>query len=154
MNRFDENLEIPIRSDLGRKFFTLDQADRALILVRRIVTDIVDQYARLNELQEIIESAQRSGRYDRARQTQEELLRSVQRVQSCVEELDVVGVDLRDWTLGVVDFPSIVEGREIAFCWQFGQSEIAYWHGVDRQCHDRQPIETLFVEETLAAQNP
>ena len=127
-----------------KKLFTVDQANRALILVRKIVFDILDDYAQLTDLQETTEAAQQSGEYDRAQRAQNQLIEAVERIQDYVEELDEVGVDLKDWTLGVVDFPSIADGREVALCWQAGESEVAHWHEVDQESC-RQPLETLPV---------
>jgi hypothetical protein len=134
----------------AKKLFTVDEANCALILVRRIVIDILDDYGRLTDLQETIESAQQSGEYDRAQRAQNQLVEAVERIQDYVEELDEVGVDLKDWTLGVVDFPSMADGREVALCWQAGESEVAHWHEVDQESC-RQPLETLPIACNVVA---
>lgn len=133
-----------------KKLFTVDQANRALILVRKIVFDILDDYAQLTDLQETTEAAQQSGEYDRARWAQSQLVEAVERIQDCVEELDEVGVDLKEWTLGVVDFPSMADGREVALSWKAGESEVAHWHEVDQESC-RQPLETLPVACNVVA---
>lgn len=125
------------------RFFTLPEANRALVLVERIVADVLCEYLRLNDLQETIEAAQESGKYDTARAARDELVESVDRVHTHVDELEDVGADLKDWTLGVVDFPCIAGGREVALCWQAGEEGIRFWHDPDAGCAERKPLETL-----------
>jgi hypothetical protein len=40
-------------------------------------------------------------------------------------------VMLRDLDRGLVDFPSLRDGREIYLCWQEGEAEIGFWHEPD-----------------------
>ncbi len=153
MNRRNQNLnagELEAASR-PRRLFTVAEANRALVLVRRIVSDILTEYARLSDLQEMMEAAQESGKYDRARSTRDKLIQTVDCIQDYVEELDDVGVDLKDWTLGVVDFPCVVDGREVALCWQAGEAEIEFFHDVDSQCRHRKPIDLLPAAEISAA---
>ena len=133
------------------RFFTLAEANRSLVLVQRIVADILCEYLRLNDLQETIEAAQESGKYDRARAARDELVGSVDRVHAYVCELENVGADLKDWTLGVVDFPSLAGGREIALCWSAGEEGIQFWHDPDAGCAERKPMETLPGVPVIAA---
>jgi len=136
------------RMKVGRGFgskrsFTLGQANRALVLVRRIVGDVMSQYARLVDLQEALETAEGAGdagRYETARRG---LVRSASRLRTFLGELEDVGVELEDWELGVVHFPSIAGGRPVCLCWQYGEEQIACWHEVDAGPAGRQPVETL-----------
>ena len=38
---------------------------------------------------------------------------------------------LRDLDRGLVDFPSLRDGREIYLCWEEGEDEIGFWHEPD-----------------------
>ncbi len=139
----NENQTLP----LAGVCFTPEQANKALVLVRRIVADIVTGYRRLIDLQEIIEAAQHNATRDRCDAARKELIRMVERLQSCLEELDDVGVELRDWALGVVSFPSRFDGRDICLNWQHGEPTVAYWHEVDENFGNRQPLSTLMMEQ-------
>jgi len=147
----DGNFQAALTDRVTGRLFTVAQANRALVLVRRIVNDITDQYALLGDLQETIESAQESGKYDQVRVSRDGLLRSVERIQDYVGELDDVGVDLEDWTLGVVHFPCLAGGREVVLCWRQGEEEVGFWHEVDSQFADRKAIDTLPVNSRIHA---
>lgn len=134
-----------------RRLFTVSEANRALVLIKRIVADILCEYVLLNDLQETIEAGQESGRYDRARNACDELVESVNRIHAHVEELDEVGVDLKDWTLGVVDFRCVTDGREVALCWRAGEEEIHFWHDPGTECSTRKPLDMLSLDHPLPA---
>lgn len=127
----------------GKQVFSLAEANRALVLIRRIVTDVVFEYSRMLELQEQLETAEESGTEAQSEQARTDLIRSAGRLRTCLTELDDVGVELRDWATGVVDLPSFAGGREICLCWQYGQERIEYWHEVDAGFDRRQPIANL-----------
>jgi len=138
--------QLSILSEPGRKTFTPDEATRSLVLVAGIVSDVMVEHANLLEQQEIIETAQKtvdSGQIQRARQR---MLQSVDRLRACMKELDLVGAELLDWSLGVVDFPAVVSGREIRLCWQFGESTVSRWHEVGEDCGRRRRIDWTLAQ--------
>ncbi len=126
-----------------KRVFSLPEANRALVLVRRIVTDVIFEYSRMIDLQEQLEAVEEAEAVEQSEQTRMDLIRSAGRLRTCLDELDDVGVELKDWALGVVDFPSFAAGREICLCWQYGQDGIEYWHEVDATFAARQPVADL-----------
>jgi len=114
--------------------FTPDQATRSLPLVRQIVADVIIEHLNLLEQQEIIEAAQNGRRTGQAHAARDSMLRSVKRLQACMEEMDLIGAELLDWSLGVVEYPCVVNGREIRLCWQYGQETVGHWHEVGEDC--------------------
>jgi hypothetical protein len=56
-------------------------------------------------------------------------------------ELRGLEVVLRDLEKGLVDFPSLRDGREVYLCWQEGEDEIAFWHEPDAGFSGRRPLE-------------
>ncbi len=49
-----------------------------------------------------------------------------------VAELDNLGIQLKDFERGLIDFPTIRDGRVVLLCWQLGEGdELEWWHDVD-----------------------
>ena len=47
-------------------------------------------------------------------------------------KLDELGVQLKDFERGLIDFPSLRDGRVVLLCWQLGEGdELEWWHDVD-----------------------
>jgi len=126
-----------------RHFFTLEEANSSLVLVRRIVADLVGHYDRLVEIHETVEALETAGRFGQVEDARDELVHSADRIRICLEELEDVGVELCDWELGIVDFPALVEGREVRLCWLSDEPKVTHWHELD-SCHlGRYEIATL-----------
>ena len=131
-----------------RRFFTVAQANSALVLIKRIVADIVSDYNRLLDLQEMLDIACQAGSESQTWKVRDQITSTVKRVQSCADELDDVGVDLEDWTIGAVSFPCIAGGKQVALSWQAGQDEVMFWHEIDAELIERKSLDTLPVEQT------
>jgi hypothetical protein len=56
-------------------------------------------------------------------------------------ELETLGVQLKDFERGLVDFPSLRDGRVVLLCWQLGEGdELEWWHDVDAGFAGRTPL--------------
>ncbi|MDQ3800201.1 MAG: DUF2203 domain-containing protein, partial [Acidobacteriota bacterium] len=56
-------------------------------------------------------------------------------------EVDNLGVQLKDYGRGLIDFPSWRESRVVLLCWQLGEGdEIEWWHEVEAGFAGRQPL--------------
>ncbi len=126
-----------------KRHFTVAQADRSLVLLRRVVADVILGYQVLFDLQEVLEAAEAKGRTVQIHACRAKLQAAVDKLQNCLDELNEMGVEIRDWSLGVVDFPAIAAGREVYLCWQFGEPRVMHWHEYEAGDAGRQPIDTL-----------
>ena len=147
MNTANWSTDIVTHSERDKKFFTLAQANRSLVLLQRIVGEVVLEYGRLLELEELIESAEQSSRPDQLEQARQKLVTTVDNLQTCLEELDLMGVELRDFSRGIVDFPCKHQGRTISLCWLYGEVEVTHWHEQHAGFACRQPVSLLEYKE-------
>ena len=143
MGTFETKFANEPEVELGRRYFTLDQANRALVLADRIVTDVLADYQRVLDQQEILEVLQRKGASEKAKITQNLIISLVERLQSYADELIDLGAEIKDWAGGMVDFPALMDGREIQLCWRHGEQSVQYWHDTDDGCTGRRPISEL-----------
>jgi hypothetical protein len=56
------------------------------------------------------------------------------------EMLEASEVLVRDLDGGLVDFPALVDGREVYLCWHLGEPEITHWHGLQSGFAGRRPL--------------
>ena len=129
------------------KLYTVQEANRTLPLVRRIVDDIVRSYARwqaaVREF-EIVAAGVRADHPDaRAIELQTEAQRLAAEIAGFVRELEQLGVQFKGYDLGLVDFPSLMGNRTVYLCWRLGEPDVQYWHELDGGYAGRQPIEPL-----------
>ena len=48
-----------------------------------------------------------------------------------IRRLQDVGVQIKDFERGLVDFPHIRDGREVFLCWELSEDDIEFWHDID-----------------------
>jgi hypothetical protein len=70
----------------------------------------------------------------------EQLQREAGAVAHAVEELQALGVLVKDLDRGLVDFPALHRGEEVLLCWQVGEGEVSYWHGLEEGFAGRKPL--------------
>ena len=61
-------------------------------------------------------------------------------VHKGIEDLLELGGVPKDLDLGLVDFPHRRHGEEVNLCWQYGEREIRFWHGLDEGYAARKPL--------------
>ncbi|MDA1013575.1 MAG: DUF2203 domain-containing protein [Planctomycetota bacterium] len=134
----------------SKQFLTVDQANQRLPLVRSIVADIVELYDHVAQRRERLAEI-KSLRPDRqslvddvyseeVEQDERDLEREIVRLRGFVAELQGLGAELKDPTIGLVDFRAKLEDREVCLCWKLGEDEIGFWHDVDAGFGGRQPL--------------
>ena len=107
----------------------VDPMIRALRAARDQLTD--------TELHEVLaEAAPANGGGDPGRQVGEAFLA----VRSLLAELQALGLVIRDLDRGLVDFPAIIDGREVYLCWKLGEPDVGHWHELDAGYAGRRPI--------------
>jgi hypothetical protein len=129
--------------------FTVEEANRTLPLVRRIVDDVVRQHRQWREKILELDLVASSTRADESRQRAEQLEREAQDLAQEIDgyqrELEELGILLKDRRIGLVDFPSELGGKKVLLCWRLGESEVQFWHDEDAGYAGRQPLQPTTV---------
>ena len=128
------------------KLFTLDEAERTLPLVRRIVQDLTAEYpvwrAAVAKFELLTGGARAEwGDTDELQAARERVARHADRINRYLLELESVGCVFKGFEAGLVDFYSLREDRPIFLCWRLGEERITYWHEIDSGFTGRQPID-------------
>lgn len=140
-----------------KKFFTVEEANASLPLVRAIVQDlaelsreVIERRQRLSQLLAGREIESDDPYSSELAQIEEELGKDSQRLQEYVEELRQLGVEPKNGPDGLVDFPSMMEDRIVYLCWKLGEPEVMYWHELDAGFRGRQPLVAGSVADDIS----
>ena len=71
---------------------------------------------------------------------EEELEKDGQQLQDYVHELRELGVEPKNGLEGLIDFPCLMDGREVYLCWRLGEAEVLFWHDLDSGFAGRQAL--------------
>lgn len=134
-------MELKINSMTNfKKYFTPAEAKRTLPLVRKIVNDILLQSEKLKELNYLSGEAISDGA---------KIKFHAEKIDEYFNELEDLGCFYKDWnfTIGLVDFPSIINDEEAFLCWRSDESEILYYHSINEGYAGRKLIPKNLFEE-------
>jgi hypothetical protein len=127
--------------------FTPDEANELLPTVRPLVERMVEAKRALGAAQAEADdvSVRISGNGGglppaRLAEVDAGVSRRAPELARVLEEIQALGVVVKDLDTGLVDFPSVRDGRDVLLCWQLGEDEVAFWHGYDDGYAGRRPI--------------
>lgn len=122
------------------KYFTPSEARKTLPLVRRIVEDILDT---TKEMRLIADELGVEAKND------ERLIKMASDVDGFMDELEEIGCYFKDWnfTTGLVDFPGIIDGKDVFLCWRSDEVNIEFYHGIEDGFAGRKRIPKELLED-------
>ena len=112
---------------VNNRVFSLERANRSLPLVRRIAEDIQEASGKVTDYQEEFERLAEQGNLEQANQAMLCLSKARQEYRQFCRELGQLGCCLSDGRAGAVDFPAVVEGKQVVLRWRLGESAISRW---------------------------
>jgi hypothetical protein len=130
------------------RYFTPDEANELLPQVRVAAETLVEhRRAMIEATSKRAELATRiagnGGDFDpqEPRELEEELEREAEAVARAVASLEELGVQVKDLDRGLVDFPALrSSGEEVLLCWEVGEDEVGFWHGLEEGFAGRKPL--------------
>ena len=126
------------------KIFTVEEANRTLPLVSRIVEDLVREHKLWEDKVREFELATVGSSPEHPDAIAELLQMEAQRLATDIEgyiaELNDLGVICKGMGTGLVDFRGRIDGRDAFYCWKLGEVSVLYWHEVDAGFVGRQRL--------------
>jgi len=111
-------------SQVETKYFTPREASRTLPLVKQIVRDILNNAFKIKTIAESLGGDMEENN---------EVIQFASEINAFMQELEDIGCNYKDWNfqIGLVDFPSIIEGEDVLLCWRSDEDSIRFYHGID-----------------------
>lgn len=134
------------------KTFTLDEAQALLpvlesllgraIEAKEAATDLEEQQTEL--LRRILLTGGMLVDKSAVKKRKITLAALIQRAKDSLEEINAIGVQVKDIDIGLLDFPCVVQGETVLLCWKRGEPRIGFWHRIEDGFAGRQPIDERF----------
>jgi hypothetical protein len=133
-------------------YFTLSQAQRLIPEIELLLRDALfhkHEYQKAHdELEQTTERIRASGgsRVNPAALLSARARRdtSASTLKQLLDEIQEKGAMVKDLDIGLIDFLSLYQNREVCLCWKLGEDGIAFWHGTEEGFAGRKPIDQDF----------
>lgn len=124
------------------KLFTVEEANSLLPSVRLIVKSIQRSHRRLASFQTAAKHASEGADFGGGGMPQGgKYAGLLVHLSMGASQLENLGVQLKDYTQGLIDFPSLREGRVVLLCWKADEGDqVEWWHDVEAGFAGRQPL--------------
>jgi hypothetical protein len=122
------------------KYFTPIEAKRTLPLVKKIVKDILDTTKEIRLIADDL-----NGKIE----NNPTVKKMVEEVNRFMVELEEIGCYYKDWNfaIGLIDFPAIIDGKDVFLCWKSDEDDIIFYHDIEAGFAGRKLIPEKYFKE-------
>jgi hypothetical protein len=123
------------------QFFTLQQANETLKIIRPLMEDVQAIRRKILDSQPGAWPAIEKSAGNGGNKALSAMVQDFERLDALIHRILDTGAQVKDINIGLLDFSALRNGREVYLCWKYGEDDIAFWHEVDAGFAGRQPIE-------------
>jgi len=121
--------------------FTLAEATRLLPQLREHLTAVKEAKAVLLRTKDEIKKASAQALYGGGSCVGPHYIMALEHISEHLQAVQELGVHVKDLDMGLCDFPHLLNGRVVYLCWKLGETDIRWWHEVNRGYADRRPLD-------------
>ena len=123
-----------------KKLFTLDEANACVPQLLDLVPKVQRLSVSLNNNFPDIKNARDKARWNGGSDQGVDYLNAVLKYNDLMRKIEEMGCEVKGIREGLIDFPSLREGREVYLCWRMPEKEILFWHDLNAGFTGRKPI--------------
>jgi len=124
----------------SNKLFTLDEANAFVPQLLDLVPKIQKLSVSLNNDFPDIKNARDKAKWNGGSDQGVDYLNAVLKYNDLMRKIEEMGCEVKGLREGLIDFPSLREGREVYLCWRMPEKEILFWHDLNAGFTGRKPI--------------
>lgn len=120
------------------RVFTLSEARSLIPRLRKLLARVRDEREELIDMRVELDRAREKAEQDGGSPLGPQYLIHLIAFSEAVQEVQSLGVHIKDFRTGLIDFPYELEGRIVYLCWKPDEEEINWWHETDAGFAGRQ----------------
>ena len=124
----------------SKKLFTLQEANTFVPQLLDLVPKIQKLSISLSNDFPDIKNAREKAKWNGGSEQGVGYLVAVLKYNNFMHKIEEIGCEVKGIREGLVDFPSIREGKEVYLCWRMPEKEILFWHDLNSGFAGRKPL--------------
>jgi hypothetical protein len=123
------------------KYYTPKEANHQLEVVRPMVAELIAISERIRahqpEIWAVVEKSAGNG----GNPTLSKMLPDFDRLDLVLHQLQDMGIEVKDLSIGLIDFLALKDGRVVYLCWKYDEGSVQFWHEIEAGFAGREPID-------------
>jgi hypothetical protein len=123
-----------------QKHYTRDEARSLLPEIREWLERLTGLRGELQALDALLTELMKPG-CDVGGEIVNNWTRTIAELNAILSEFFRREIQVKDLDRGLIDFPSLKDGKEVFLCWEQGEDDIEFWHDLETGYAGREPLE-------------
>jgi hypothetical protein len=124
-----------------QKLFTVDEANQLVPILTRLIERLQRHYRNLvAELSAVGLSPDDLEAALAENQESAAIKSCLNEITQCIAEIESHGCHFKGLDVGLVDFPALINNELAYLCWQYGEDQVSFWHGLNDGYVGRHPL--------------
>ena len=123
------------------KYYTPKEANEALTIVRPMLKELMEIGERIRAHQPEYWSVVQKSAGNGGNPALSKLLPDFDRLDALMHKIQDMDIEVKDLSIGLIDFFALHDEREVCLCWKYGEDRIQFWHEIDAGFQGRELID-------------
>ena len=123
------------------KYYTPKEANNLLEIVRPMIGEMITISEKIREKQPELWTLAEKSAGNGGNPTLSKLLPDFDRLHELLHQIQDMDIEVKDATIGLIDFVALKDGREVYLCWKYGEEQIQFYHEIEAGFAGRQKID-------------
>ena len=123
------------------KYYTPTEANNVLEIVRPMLGELMEISGRIHKHQPEIWAVVEKSAGNGGNPELSKMSPDFDKLDVILHRLQDMGIEVKDLTTGLIDFPALRDGGVVYLCWKYNEASIQFWHEIEAGFAGRQPID-------------
>ena len=138
--------ELISKKYLSKKYFTPKEVNQLLPEIRGHMTTL---YVLTRNIENFEKQIMKTGSIKELIKTKNQLNNTMVVYWQTIQNLEMLGCHLKSLQTGLIDFPAVINKKEVWLCWKWNESEVSHWHHIHEGFNGRKSVNSMKFSKLL-----
>lgn len=122
------------------KLFTVAEANDILPEITPLMATLLEKRAKVMVQRQGMERLLEDLNVDVGGPELNEMVKEFEAIERLIHTIQAYGCFVKDINVGLLDFPSEIDGEPVLLCWRYGEGDVTHYHGMHEGFNGRSPL--------------